>query len=121
MRVLASPASVGSLPTSGNQEDFVSMGMTSALKLMQSVGLARTILAIELLAAARALDLREYSGMTSPVLQDVIHRFREQVPAWNEDCVLSGPIKKAEKFIADGMLDSRNFADVLSRSSSVQV
>jgi histidine ammonia-lyase len=41
MRVLATPASTGSLPTSGNQEDFVSMGMTAALKLEQSASLAR--------------------------------------------------------------------------------
>ena len=48
LRVLASPASTGSIPTSGNQEDFVSMGMTSALKLEQAVALARMVIAIEL-------------------------------------------------------------------------
>jgi histidine ammonia-lyase len=104
MRVLATPASTGSLPTSGNQEDFVSMGMTSALKLEQSVGLARTIIAIELLAATRALDLRE-EGATTPVLQEAIRRLREHVPAWTKDCVLSIPIKSAERFIAAGLLN----------------
>lgn len=104
MRVLASPASTGSLPTSGNQEDFVSMGMTSALKLEQSVALARTIVAIELLAATRALDLREYRG-TSPILEEVIRRFREHVPAWTKDCVLAYPIERAERFIAAGELN----------------
>lgn len=103
MKVLANPASTGSLPTSGNQEDFVSMGMTSALKLEQSVKLARTIVAIELLAATRALDLRE-SSETSPVLQDVVLHLREHVPAWSKDTVLSVPIKKAEEFIAAGHL-----------------
>ncbi len=63
MRVLASPASTGSIPTSGNQEDFVSMGMTSALKLEQAVELARMVVAIELLAATRAIDIR---GETIP-------------------------------------------------------
>jgi histidine ammonia-lyase len=73
MRVLAGPASVGSIPTSGNQEDFVSMGMTSALKLSQSVELARMVIAIELLAAARALDLR---GDTSTVFGSAFRRGR---------------------------------------------
>jgi histidine ammonia-lyase len=104
MRVLATPASTGSLPTSGNQEDFVSMGMTSALKLEQSVRLARTIIAIELLAATRALDLHKH-GSTSPALQEAIRRLREHVPGWVKDCVLSVPIKKAEQFIAAGFLN----------------
>ena len=47
IRVLATPASIGSIPTSGNQEDFVSMGMTSALKLAQSVELAEMVVGIE--------------------------------------------------------------------------
>src|SRR3984957_14800359 len=55
-RVLAHPASTGSITTSGNKEDFVSMGMTSALKLKQVVRNTRLVLAIELLTATRALD-----------------------------------------------------------------
>jgi histidine ammonia-lyase len=56
-RVLSHPASTGSITTSGNKEDFVSMGMTSALKLQRVVKNTRNVLAIEALAAARALDL----------------------------------------------------------------
>ncbi len=56
-RVLAHPASTGSITTSGNKEDFVSMGMTSATKLQRIVSNTRTVLAIEALAAARGLDL----------------------------------------------------------------
>ena len=55
--VLAHPASTASITTSGNKEDFVSMGMTSAVKLQRIVRNARNVLAIETLAAARALDL----------------------------------------------------------------
>src|SRR2546426_279853 len=55
-RVLASPASPGSITTSGNKEDFVSMGMTAALKWKQVVQNTRAVLAIEALAAARALE-----------------------------------------------------------------
>jgi histidine ammonia-lyase len=55
-KVLAHPASVDSIPTSGNKEDYVSMGMASALKLRQIVTNTASILAIELLTAAHALD-----------------------------------------------------------------
>jgi histidine ammonia-lyase len=99
MRVLASPASTGSIPTSGNQEDFVSMGMTSGLKLEQSADLARMVIAIELLAAARALDLR--GDTSTPVLEEARSRFRMRVPAWREDCVLSVWMEEAARFLAD--------------------
>src|SRR5205814_3737061 len=56
-RVLATPASPGSITTSGNKEDFVSMGMTSAWKLKRAVANTCAVLAIEALAAARGLDL----------------------------------------------------------------
>jgi histidine ammonia-lyase len=99
MRVLASPASTGSIPTSGNQEDFVSMGMTSGLKLEQAVDLARMVLAIELLAAARAMDLR--GDTSTPSLERARASFRVRVPAWEEDCVLSVWMEEAAKFLAD--------------------
>ena len=56
-KVLAHPASVDSITTSGNKEDYVSMGMTAALKLRRIVENARNVLAIEAMAAAQALDL----------------------------------------------------------------
>jgi histidine ammonia-lyase len=102
LRVLASPASTGSIPTSGNQEDFVSMGMTSALKLEQAVPLARMVLAIELLTATRALDIRGDTSTAS--LEDVRTRFRARIPAWREDCVLSPWMEGASSFLAEGAL-----------------
>jgi histidine ammonia-lyase len=56
-KVLSHPASVDSITTSGNKEDYVSMGMTAALKLRRVVENARNVLAIEAMAAAQALDL----------------------------------------------------------------
>ncbi len=55
-KVLAHPASVDSIPTSGNKEDYVSMGMAAALKLKQIAANVTSILAIELLTATHALD-----------------------------------------------------------------
>src|SRR5256886_891344 len=57
-RVLAHPASIDNITTSGGKEDHVSMGMTSALKLRAIVDLAENVLAIELLAAAEGLEYR---------------------------------------------------------------
>src|SRR5207244_12475912 len=57
-RVLAHPASIDNVTTSGGKEDHVSMGMTSELKLRSIVDLAENLFAIELLAAAEALEHR---------------------------------------------------------------
>ena len=57
-KVLAHPASVDSIPTSANQEDHVSMGAHAARKLLEVVENAATVVAIELMVAAQALDLR---------------------------------------------------------------
>ena len=98
LRVLATPASTCSIPTSGNQEDFVSMGMTSALKFEQAVAHARMVVAIELLTATRALDLR---GDTSTAeLEETRRLFRKHVPSWQEDCVLSLWMEHASDFLA---------------------
>jgi histidine ammonia-lyase len=102
LRVLASPASTGSIPTSGNQEDFVSMGMTSALKLEQAVALARMVIAIELLTATRALDFRGDTSTAS--LEEVRSRFRARIPQWREDCVLSIWMEAASSFIEKAAL-----------------
>ena len=76
--------------------------MTSALKLEQAVTLARMVLAIELLAASRALDLRGDTTTTS--LEDVRAHFRGRIPAWREDCVLSIWMEAASSFLAEGAL-----------------
>jgi histidine ammonia-lyase len=78
------------------------MGMTSALKLEQSVSLARMVVAIELLAATRALDLR--GDTTTVVLEEVRARFRARIPAWREDCVLSQWMESASNFLAEAAL-----------------
>ena len=59
-RILSMPASVQSIPAAADQEDFVSMGMNTAIKNFQILDNAYGILGIELMAAAQALDLRDY-------------------------------------------------------------
>src|ERR1700733_2051962 len=83
-RVLANPASPGSITTSGNKEDFVSMGMTSALKLQRVVKNTRGVLAIEALTAARALDfLAPLKSGTA--IERARAGLRAACPAWEGD------------------------------------
>jgi histidine ammonia-lyase len=102
-RVLATPASPGSITTSGNKEDFVSMGMTAALKLKRVVRNTRAVIAIEALAAARALEfLRPLK--TSVPLETARTRICSVCAAFNGDHPLSPDIAALERLIADGKL-----------------
>jgi histidine ammonia-lyase len=103
-RVLANPASPGSITTSGNKEDFVSMGVTSALKLQQVVKNTRTVLALEALTAARALDLLA-PLKSSPLVEQARARLRGVCPAWEGDQVFSDRIRAVEEWIKGGGLD----------------
>ena len=60
-RILSAPASIGSIPAAADQEDFVSMGMNTALKNQQILENAYGVLGIELMAAAQALDFRTFN------------------------------------------------------------
>ena len=98
-RVLAHPASPGSITTSGNKEDFVSMGMTAALKLQQVVENTRSVLAIEALCATRGLDcLRPLRS--SPVIESARERLRRVSTEWTHDRPLAGDIREVSRLIA---------------------
>ena len=102
-RVLAYPASTGSITTSGNKEDFVSMGMTSAIKLKQVVRNTRLVLAIELLTATRALDcLRPLKS--SQVIENVRAALAKISAPWTADRSLSVDIEAASAWIGTGAL-----------------
>jgi histidine ammonia-lyase len=103
-RVLANPATPGSIPTSGNKEDFVSMGMTAALKARRVVDNTRAVLAIEALAAARALDLLAPLA-SSPPLEEARRRIREVSPPIREDRPVYADIAVIGRIIGAGALD----------------
>lgn len=92
-KVLAHPASVDSIPTSANQEDHVSMGSVSAIKLCQVISNVASVLGIELLIAAAALDQREKPS--SPVLERVKAALRESVQSLAEDRIMYDDINSA--------------------------
>ncbi|MDX2150942.1 MAG: histidine ammonia-lyase [Bryobacteraceae bacterium] len=101
-RVLATPASPGSVTTSGNKEDFVSMGATAALKLRDVARNTRDIFAIEALAAARALDFLA-PLRTSPALETVRARLHPLV-AEATDHPWSSAIARVAEWIDAGTM-----------------
>lgn len=77
-RILSNPASIQSIPAAADQEDFVSMGMNTALKNFQILDNAFGILGIEMMAAAQALDFREYkfgTGVTKA--KEIVRKYVE--------------------------------------------
>ena len=96
-KVLAHPASVDSIPTSANQEDHVSMGSVAANKSIQVVENVRTVLAIELLIAMQALDLRGIPS--SPVVEKAKGKFRLTVPRLEEDRTSYPDVRRAVEFL----------------------
>jgi histidine ammonia-lyase len=75
-RILSAPASIQSIPAAADQEDFVSMGMNTAIKNFQILDNAYGILGIELMAAAQALDFREYNfGKGTTKAKEVIRKY----------------------------------------------
>lgn len=97
---LAAPASVDSLPTSGMQEDHVSMGWSAARKLRKVIDNVRRILAVEYVAAARAVDLRQ---PLSPAVATgaLCELLRGEVDGPGPDRYLAPELEAAERLLAD--------------------
>ena len=100
-RVLCNPAATGSIPAAADQEDFVSMGMTSAIKMRQIMDNCYAILAIEMMSAAQAFDFR--SSKCSPgakAAYDVIRKnsahLEEDRPLCYDHNILAEVVRKGE-------------------------
>jgi histidine ammonia-lyase len=102
-KVLAHPASVDSITTSGNKEDYVSMGMTAALKLRRVVENTRNVLAIEAIAAAQALDFLA-PLKTSPRLLAAHKAIRVVCPPMDKDRVMYQDFVRIADTIRSGKL-----------------
>jgi histidine ammonia-lyase len=102
MKRLAAPASVDSIPSSAMQEDHVSMGWSAARKLRRSVDGLTRVLAVELLTAARALDLRAPLA-PAPATAAVVKALRDAgAPAPGTDRFLAPEIEIAVQLVASG-------------------
>jgi histidine ammonia-lyase len=101
LKRLAAPASVDSIPSSAMQEDHVSMGWSAARKLRRAVDGLTRVIAIELLTAARALDLR--APLTpAPATAAVVKGLRERVAGPATDRYLAPEIEAAVEYVASG-------------------
>jgi histidine ammonia-lyase len=100
---LAHPASVDSITTSGNKEDYVSMGMTAALKLQRIVTNTRNVMAIEAMAAAQALDFVAplKTGKRGQAAQAAI---RAVCPTMDKDRVMYKDFARIAELIATGKI-----------------
>ncbi len=107
-KVLAHPATVDNVPTSGGKEDHVSMGITSALKLRQIVDNAEQVLAIELMAACDGLEYRA-PLRSSPIIEKARERIRNQVAPLKADRPLTKDIESVARAIRKGDFDDFAF------------
>jgi histidine ammonia-lyase len=103
LKRLAVPASVDSIPSSAMQEDHVSMGWSAARKLRRAIDGLRQVVAIELLTAARAMDLRA-PVQPAPASAAVVRALRTPVPPPGTDRYLAPEIASALGMVADGSL-----------------
>ncbi|MCY1436391.1 Histidine ammonia-lyase [compost metagenome] len=111
-KALAHPHSVDSLPTSANQEDHVSMAPAAGKRLWEMAENTRGVLAVEWLAAAQGLDLRE--GLkTSPKLEQARQALRGKVAFYEKDRFFAPDIEAAIALLAEGSLTALLPAKVL--------
>jgi len=100
-RILSAPASIQSIPAAADQEDFVSMGMNTAIKNFQIMDNAYGILGIEYMAAAQALDFREYGfGKGVAKAKEVVRKYVDFLeidrPLYPDHTVMKGLVKSCE-------------------------
>lgn len=100
-RILSTPASIQSIPAAADQEDFVSMGMNTALKNFQILENAYGILGIEMMAAAQALDFREYNfGKGVTKAKEIVRKYVEFLdidrPLYNDHNSMKDLIESCE-------------------------
>ena len=104
LRQAAVPAAIQSIPTCANTEDHVPMAPLAARRAAQAVEGLRQVVAIELLLACQALDLRGLAP--APALGPLYAALRERVPVMVEDRVMSGQIAAAREVLQDFKAES---------------
>ena len=103
-KVLAHPAVVDSIPTSANQEDHVSMGMTAARKARTIVTNTTRVLGIELFCACQAIELRKNIDSLSRTTRAVFNEVRKAIPYVKKDEIMNGHIEMATTLVESGKL-----------------
>lgn len=105
-KTLSHPASVDSIPTSANKEDYVSMGAAAAVKARNAINNAAQVLAIELLCACQALDLR--APLEPGPATGAVHKLvRASIPILLDDRVLAEDLAAAAHLVSSGEVVKR--------------
>jgi len=104
-RILSMPASIQSIPAAADQEDFVSMGMNTALKTRQIIDNAYGILGIEFISAAQALDFRDFkpgrgTQAAHAAVRKVVAHLDEDRPLYPDHNNMMAAVKKREILLA---------------------
>jgi histidine ammonia-lyase len=100
-RILSAPASIQSIPAAADQEDFVSMGMNTALKNGQILDNADGILGIEFMAAAQALDFREFSfgkgvNKARQIIRNLVPHLEEDRPLHRDHNIMKTLVRSGQ-------------------------
>lgn len=100
-RILSTPASIASIPAAADQEDFVSMGMNTAIKNAQILENAYGVLAIEFMAAAQALDFRDFTpgrgvAAAHAVIRKTVDHLEEDRPLYPDHNKMFSLVKSGE-------------------------
>ncbi|MEM1282919.1 MAG: histidine ammonia-lyase [Chlamydiota bacterium] len=98
-KILANPACTDSIPGNVGIEDHVSMGVTSARKLKQITNNTKVIIAIEMLAAAQAIDLKKRKKLGKQT-KKLYHALRTSVPKWSIERILSDDVHEAVEVLS---------------------
>jgi histidine ammonia-lyase len=117
IKVLAHPASIDSIPTSAGMEDFVSMGVTAAIKGRQALDLAFRVVAIELLCACQALEFRQPLRPGRGV-REAYDAVRALVPALAADRPPAPDIERLAEALRAGLLEALAPEGSIARSGN---
>ncbi len=104
-KALAHPASVDSIPTSANQEDFVSMATFAARRLTDMADNVASIIGIELLAAAQGIEFRAPLASSAPI-REIILELRAMVPHYTSDRYFAPDIEAARRWVHSGRFNA---------------
>ena len=96
---LCTPCSVDTIDSSNGQEDHVSMGANSATKALEVIENVEKLLAIELFAAAQALEFRK-PGKSSVIVEDILRDYRKEVPFLENDTVMHFKLQRTVDYIS---------------------
>ena len=109
-KTLAHPASVDSIPSSGNQEDHVSMGTIGSRHAYQIIGNTRAVLAIELICALQAVEFRGVDKM-SPVTRRIYDKGRTITPSIIKDRIFSYDIENIKSWLMEDWQDLLDYSE----------